>query len=87
MGETKLEAFHLWTRSIYERLKTSETAQMVTYSPKMLLYGIGLVCIAAWLLLRAAKMFGKPGHARPRTPDLEKPMSRNGKGQRPLGGQ
>ena len=60
---------------------------MVTDSPKMLLYSIGLVCIAAWLLVRGAKSFRNPGHARPRTPDLEKPASRNGKVQRPLGGQ
>ncbi|KAI9645494.1 hypothetical protein NHQ30_006233 [Ciborinia camelliae] len=86
MGEMKLEDFQIWTRSTCERLKASEAAQMATDNPKLLLYGAGLVCLAAWLLIQAATMFKKPGHARPRTPDLEKPASRNGKAQRPLGG-
>jgi hypothetical protein len=87
MNEMKLENFQVWTRSTYEQLKTSEVAQMAIDNPKMLLYGAGLVCLTAWLLVRAAAMLNKPRHVRPRTPDLEKPASWNGKAQRPLGGR
>ncbi|KAJ8070806.1 hypothetical protein OCU04_001168 [Sclerotinia nivalis] len=85
MGETKLDELQLWTRSTCERVKSSEAARMITHNPHMLLYGAGLICLAAWLLIRAATIFKKPRHARPRTPDLEKPTSRNGKPQRQLG--
>lgn len=86
LGETKLENLHLWIRSTCERLRTSEVTLMANENPKMLLYDVGAVCLAVWLLVRAAKLFRKPIHARPRTPDLEKPASRNGKAQRPMGG-
>ncbi|EDN96444.1 hypothetical protein SS1G_01370 [Sclerotinia sclerotiorum 1980 UF-70] len=85
MGETKLDDLQVWTRSTCERFKSSEAARMITHNPSMLLYSTGLICLTAWLLIRAVTIFRKPRHARPRTPDLEKPTSRNGKVQRPLG--
>ncbi|KAF7942912.1 uncharacterized protein EAE97_006366 [Botrytis byssoidea] len=85
MVETNWDGFKLWTKSTCERLSTSEAARVVNEKPKMLLYGAGLVCLAVWLLIRAATMFKKPRYTRPRTPDLEKPTFKNGKAQRPLG--
>ncbi|KAF7899284.1 uncharacterized protein EAF01_008497 [Botrytis porri] len=85
MGETNWDGFKLWTKSACERLSTSEVAQVVNDKPKVLFYGAGLVCLAVWLLIRATTMFKKPRYARPRTPDLEKPILKNGKAQRPLG--
>ncbi|TGO23923.1 hypothetical protein BPAE_0117g00180 [Botrytis paeoniae] len=85
MGETNWNGFKLWTKSTCERLSTSEAARVVNDKSKMLFYGAGLVCLAVWLLIRAAAMFKKPRYARPRTPDLEKPTFKTGKAQRPLG--
>jgi hypothetical protein len=41
-------------------------------NPKMVLYGLALLALVSWLLLRATQYFKKPTDYPPRTPDVEK---------------
>lgn len=81
-----LRSCQTWAESVSDRVKTSEIGQQAVANPKVLLYGIGLLSLTAWLIIRAAAILKNPRIARPGTPDLEKPASRGVKPQRPLGG-
>jgi len=41
-------------------------------SPKTFLYGLALLALVSWLLLRASQYFKKPTDYPPRTPDIER---------------
>jgi hypothetical protein len=86
MVDNMLRNCQAWAEAVSDRVKTSEIGHQAVDNLKVLLYGIGLLSLTAWLIIRAATILKTPRVVRPGTPDLEKPASRNGKPQRPLGG-
>ncbi|RDW79532.1 hypothetical protein BP6252_04170 [Coleophoma cylindrospora] len=66
-----------YAERIVEQASAHPFYQQVTSNPKYALYGLGLSCIALWLLLRVAQAFRKPTTSRAATPDLEKPAARS----------
>ncbi|KAM3076846.1 hypothetical protein ACMFMG_003688 [Clarireedia jacksonii] len=85
MTNNMLRNCQTWAESMGDRVKTSEIGQQAIDNSKVLLYWIGLLSLAAWLIIRAVAFLKNSRVARPGTPDLEKPSSRNGKPQRSLG--
>ncbi|PQE15453.1 mannosyl transferase protein [Rutstroemia sp. NJR-2017a BVV2] len=85
MVDNVLRNCQAWAESVSDRVKTSEIGQQAVDNQRLLLYGVGLLSLTAWLIIRAVTILKTPRVARPGTPDLEKPASRNGKPQRPLG--
>jgi hypothetical protein len=70
-----------------EWLKGLPVIQRAIENPKLVLYGIAVLLLTTWLLIRATQFLTKPTHSRSATPDLEKPASRSFKGpQRKPGG-
>jgi hypothetical protein len=70
-----------------EWLKGFPVIQRASENPKLVLYGIAVLLLTTWLLIRAKQFLTKPTNSRSATPDLEKPASRNFKGaQRKPGG-
>jgi hypothetical protein len=54
----------------------SQIRLVATGSPIIFLYGIVLLGLTSWLLIRTIQFLKKPSYDRPATPDLEKPASR-----------
>jgi hypothetical protein len=50
----------------------SQLKSVAIGGPKTILYGIALLALASWLLLRASQYFKKPTDYPPRTPDVER---------------
>jgi hypothetical protein len=62
-----MQRCHEWVAHLGAQLKP-----VTIGGPKIIFYGIVLVALASWLIVRASKYFKKPTDYPPRTPDVER---------------
>lgn len=62
-----MERCQEWMAHVGSQLKS-----VAIGSPKTILYGLALLALTSWLLLRATQYFKKPTDYPPRTPDVER---------------
>jgi len=65
-----------WAEQLMDRTKLFPAIQKADSNLRCILYGVVLLCLVTWLLIRAAKLLRKPALSRSATPDLEKPLAR-----------
>jgi hypothetical protein len=68
-----------WAKRSLCAMKSHAVIQELVKNPKVGVYGLGLVAVAIWLLVRSISVLKAPAPTRPTTPDLEKPSARGGK--------
>jgi len=71
-----MDSCRQWSKQLIQQIKSSLTFRNAASEPKLVLYGVALFAVFAWLWIRVISLLKRPQSSRPATQDPEKPALR-----------